>query len=376
MAEDVTEKQHEATTKRLEDLRAKGQSLRSRDLTSGLIFVVCVVMLAFMAEQFKEKFTENFILAFTSMNLVAHSVEFPAALMQKFIWTNFFLVLPIFLCVVLTALLSPFLFGGWNFTLQSIQFRLELLNPVSNLQNLFSRRMAMNVVKSILKVLVFLAALLLFCYDRKIQIYDLINLPVQRSILAMYFIAKDYVFVISCSLVFIVVFDVITNYFEYAKKGKMTSQELKDESKETEGNQDVKRKLRSAQFALVRQRLSVTVPRATVIITNPTHYAVAIRYEAGKDKAPKVMAKGKDFSAQQIRRIGVVNSVPIYEAPLLARAIYHTSTVNAEINPGLYMAVAMVLSYVQQLRSYQQGRAAMPQFVSDLKIPDEFVFDE
>lgn len=376
MSDQSSEKQHQASARRLEELRSQGQTLRSRDLASGLVFMVAVMMLVNMAPYIKNKIEDNFITSFNSIKLVMHTNDFPGGILKKIVLDNFNMLMPIFIVVLLTALLSPFVFGGWNFSLKAIQFKWEAMNPVTNLNNIFSKKIFTNILKSMLKVTLILSVLVMYSWNKKIDIISLLDLPIKTSITTSFYITKEFVFLISGALIFIILYDVISNYFEYQNKVKMTTQELKDEYKETEGNADVKRRLRSAQFAILKQRLSVSVPRATVVVTNPTHYAIAIKYDEKKDRAPKVVAKGKGQIAQQIRQIAISNRVPIYQAPLLARAIYNTSKLNTEINPGLYMAVAIVLSYVHQLKNYQHGIGQQPQYVSDLKIPEEFVYDE
>lgn len=371
-----SEKQHDATSKRLGELRSQGTTLRSKDLVSGLVFAVGVIMLFLTSTQIKNRIVGNFLIAYDGIKLVMHNEEFPGPVLTRLVFNNFFMLLPIFMVVFMTALLSPFVFGGWNFTLKALHFKLESLNPINNLGNIFSIKIFFNVFKSMLKVSIIIGVLVMYSLNRKEDIIGLVNLPVKTSIYAAYAITKEFIILISSSLVIIILYDVISNFFEYQKKVKMTTQELKDEHKDTEGNADVKRRLRSAQFAILKQRLSVTVPQATVIITNPTHYAIALKYDERKDHAPKVLAKGKGFVAQQIRQIAISNRVPIYQAPLLARAIFNTSKINSEINPGLYMAVAIVLSYVHQLKNYQHGLAQQPQYISDLKIPEEFIYDE
>jgi len=194
------------------------------------------------------------------------------------------------------------------------------------------------------------------------------------SINVGYSIIKSFIILLCITLIALMAFDVFYQYVQFQNQSKMTGQELKDEYKDTEGSVDVKRKIRSAQFALLRQRLAVSVPQANVVITNPTHYAIALKYDAKKDRAPKVVAKGKGPLAQQIRFLAIANAIPIYEAPPLARAIYHTSKVNTEIHPELYMSVAIVLSYVHQLKNYQMGAGKQPDFVEDLEIPKEFIY--
>ncbi len=156
----------------------------------------------------------------------------------------------------------------------------------------------------------------------------------------------------------------------------MTDQEVRDEGKESEGNPEVKRKIRSTQLQRLRQRLQQAVPKSTVVITNPTHYAVALAYDSQRDNAPRIMARGCDLIAHEIRMLAVANAIPIYEAPVLARAIYHSGKVGREIHPGLYMAVAIVLSYVHQLKSFQVGVGAAPVPVYEFDIPTELIFKE
>ena len=376
MAEEAAEKQHQATGKRIDELRKKGQTMRSKDLTSGLVFMVAVASVIYMAQQIKTRIVDNFILSFTNIHIVMDAKDFPGSLLHRIAVENFLVLLPIFAAIVVAALLSPFVFGGWNFSWQSIRFKPETFNPVSNLQNLFSKRIFGNIVKSMLKVAVILGVLAIFAYNKKEAIAGMVNLTFNNATNLSFAIVYEFTITISAALILIILYDVISNYFEYTQKIKMTSQELKEEHKEMEGNTDVKRKVRSRQMALLKQRLSLTVPKAHVIITNPTHYAVAIRYDDGKDKAPRVVAKGKDHIATQIRRLAAANAIPIYQAPPLARAIYKTSKIGAEINPGLYMAVAIVLSYVHQLKNYQQGVGKEPMYISDLKIPPELIYND
>jgi flagellar biosynthetic protein FlhB len=376
MSDDSSEKQHQASGKRLDDMRKKGQSLRSKDLSGGLIFMVGIVMVIIMSWQIAHQLMSNFRTSFGSIQSIMHGEDFLTGIFSKMITDTFYILLPVLLMTLVTALLSPFLFGGWNFTLEALHFKLEKLNPITNLANIFSKKIFINVGKSILKVSLLIGVFAFYVFSNKAIIIDLINFPVKTSIHATYSIVKDYIILISASLIFIILYDVISSFFEFQTKSKMSSQELKDEYKETEGSVEVKRKIRSAQIAILKQSLALAVPKATVIITNPTHYAVAIKYDEHKDAVPKVVAKGKGFVAQQIRQLAITNRVPIYEAPLLARAIFNTSKINTEVNPGLYMAIAIVLSYINQLNKYQHGLAKAPQRVHDLKIPDALIFNE
>ena len=158
------------------------------------------------------------------------------------------------------------------------------------------------------------------------------------------------------------------------KQNKMTDQDLKDENKDSEGSPEVKRKQKQAQHDIAMQRLQQDIPNASVIITNPTHYAVAIKYQDNVDLAPKIVAKGVDYMALQIKKLGKQHGIPIYEAPELARAIYYTGKVNYYIPQELYMALALVLSYLFQLKAYQAGQGAKPEPISDLRIPEDYQY--
>lgn len=377
METESQDKQHQASAKRLSEMRKKGSVPRSRDLTSSLVLIMAVMILVNMSSTFKGRLIENFSLSFGSINdVVSNNVEL-SYVIKKMAMDNFILLLPLFILLFAVVLASPFLFGGWNFTLEVLGFKFEKLNPLTNLQRIFSPTKALiEIFKSVLKAAFIISVLASFFYYKKAEIFSLINYPASVAIHGSYSLVSGFAIILCCSLIILALADVIYHYFQFQKDSKMSTQELRDEGKDAEGNVEVKRKIRSKQMALIKQRLSVLVPQATVIITNPTHYSVALRYDERKDTAPKVLAKGKDFSAQQIRQIAVANAIPIYEAPALARAIFHTTKIGFEIHPALYMAVALVLSYVHQLKNFQSGRGQQPKFVSDFEIPKEFIYHE
>lgn len=287
MSDQAAEKQHQATGRRIDELRKQGQTMRSRDLTGGLIFICAVIMLILTASHMKSTILDNFKTSFRTVGMATDNQDYIYIVFEKMAINNILMLLPIFITVVVVALLSPFIFGGWNFTLQSLHFKLETLNPISNLGKLFSKKLFLNVIKSLLKVIIIISVLMIFGLSKKSEIISLINLPVNSTIQAASSIGTEFIIIISSSLVIIILYDVITNYIEFNNRIKMTTQELKDEYKETEGNAEVKRKLKSVQLAMLRQRISIMVPKATVVITNPTHYAIAIKYDEGKDKALK-----------------------------------------------------------------------------------------
>lgn len=182
---------------------------------------------------------------------------------------------------------------------------------------------------------------------------------------------------ICASLILIALIDVPFQKWNHTRQLRMTKQELKDENKETEGSPEVKGRIRRMQIQLSQQRMMQDVPKADVIITNPTHYAVALRYDQTKAGAPVVLAKGADLIAQQIRMVGDHHEVPIISAPPLTRAVYYSTEIGEEIPSGLYIAVAQILAFVFQLRRYKNQGGNKPNLnTEDLPIPDEFRRDE
>jgi flagellar biosynthetic protein FlhB len=377
MADDSSsEKKHLPSAKRIDDFRKQGQTMRSRDLASGMVFLAGVSSLIMMSAQLAIHFKHNFTWTYTHIGDLINQADFPGKFLGNIAIYNLLVLFPIFFATVVAALASPFIFGGWNFTLEAIQLKLDKLNPMNYFQKIFSVNIFMEVVRSMLKFVFIMTVLVYYALERKLAIKELTTVNPKAGIYAGLQIVEQFITVISFTVVFIIIFDILYHYYEFMKKAKMTTQEIKDEGKDTEGNPEIKRKIRSTQFAMMRQRLSVTVPQATVVITNPTHYAIALRYDDAKDGAPKILAKGKDHIAAQIRQLAAANGIPIYEAPPLARAIYHTGKIGGEIHPGLYMSVAIVLSYINQLRNYQRGIGQLPIPATDLKIPDDLIYTE
>ena len=377
MSEDAAaEKKHAPSAKRLEELGKQGQTMRSRDLAGGLIFFTNIMILLFMVKEFYVQFAANFTQCFTAIQRVLIDQDFPGHLLSDLASKNFYTMMPLLVLAFLAAFLSPFLFGGWNFSLSAVGFKWEKLGPMKFFKNNFSSRIFIEIARSLVKVLIIFGVLLFYVSGRKGAFYHLAYLPTNQGISIGLSLVKEFIEYLCFGVALVIVTDMIYHYYEFQNKNKMTLQELKDESKDTDGSPEMKRKIRQTQFALMKQRLNQTVPQATVIITNPTHYAVALRYDEGKDNAPKIVAKGKDYIAQQIRQIAIANAVPIYQAPPLARAIYHTGDIGTTIHPDLYMGVAIVLSYVNQLRHYQQGLGQLPSVVDDLQIPKELHYDE
>ncbi len=377
MHDDAQERQHQATGKHITEMKKRGNVMRSRDLSGGLLFIVGVITLMIMSARLIEMMKNNFTMMFTSFQKAIIEPDYLLIVLKKIILTNFYEILPVFVISFVVTLFSPFLFGGWNFTMDAIHFKLAKLNPIDNLSKLFSiKSTMMEVIRAFIKSNFLLTVLVCYFFAYKNEVIMLINEPCFSAIYSGSIIIKNFILVLSCSIIVIVIFDVIYHYLKYQQQSKMSTQQIKDENKEVEGNPESKRKMRSKQIALLKQRLTQTVPKANVIITNPTHYSIALRYDNTKDHAPRVVAKGKGLIAHQIKQIAIAHAITIYEAPELARAIYHTTKLGEFIHPGLYKAVAIVLSYVFQLKHYQMGKGVQPEFIRNLDIPKEFIYQE
>ena len=374
---DAQDKQHKPSSKKLADLRKEGRTLRSRDLSGGLIFIVAIMMLSYMSASYEKDLLGNFTQSYSSIKQVVGDNDFLFIVLRKIVIKNFLLIAPLFAALLVTVFCAPIAFGGWNFSWQAVGIKFSKLNPITNLMNIFSpKRAAVEILKSVLKFTFIMGVLVNYFFLNKHEILILVNYPAKVAIASSYHLVVSFVTWMAGALIFVISFDLIQQFFQYQSQVKMSSQELKDEHKDAEGSGEVKRKMRSAQMQLLKQRMTQSVPKANVIITNPTHYSIALRYDERRDKAPKVVAKGKGALAKQIRNIAITNAIPIYEAPPLARAIYHTTKLNREVHPALYMAVAIVLSYVHQLKSFQMGIGSAPIKTNALEVPEEFIFNE
>lgn len=367
------ERTEDPTSKRLSDARKKGQIPRSRELnTLVLLLTGSVAIFVFgggMAQSLWQIMEGDFRLSrrdlFDPAAPLAHLGRDLLAVGQ--------VLLPILGLAVLAALAAPMALGGWNFSGENLMPKPEKLNPMKGLARMVSVQALAEVVKSVLKFLLigFVTAGLLTAYfDDLVGLGREALLPAanQTARLVMTFILW-----LCASLGLIAIVDVPFQLWNHKRQLKMTRQEVKDEMREVEGKPEVKSRIRSLQMELARRRMMDEVPKADVIVTNPTHYAVALRYDQAGMKAPKVVAKGADLVAAQIRNLAVGAGVPLLSAPPLARALYASTDLDREIPAGLYFAVAQVLAYVYQLKAARVFGGDIPTPPTEFKIPEEFL---
>ncbi|WP_018985216.1 flagellar biosynthesis protein FlhB [Methylophilus methylotrophus] len=364
------EKTEDASPKRLEKAREDGDVPRSRELaacavlfTSGMaIMMLSRPMGDAMKNVLRQGLSIDRAMAFEPQLLIVHMVK----VIEQAMWA----FLPLAVIIVSVAVAAPILVGGWVMSQKSVVPNFGKLNPMKGLANLFSKNSLVELVKSIAKT-VLVASVGYAIVKKDLQpMLGLSQMPLEASISTV----SDYMvtgfLTIASALVLIAVIDVPYQLYQYAQKHKMTKQELKDEAKESEGSPEIKGRIRQQQREMARRRMMSNVPQADVVITNPTHYAVAIRYKEGENGAPIVVAKGADVIAQKIKEIAAEHQVMTLESPKLARALYAHAELEREIPQTLYSAVAEILAYVFQLRVFNQHGGVRPVMPANVPVPD------
>ncbi len=378
MADDeVLERSHEPSPKRIEDFRKKGQVPRSRDFNTMLLLMSGASVLLLTGKNIISTLGTMMSGFFTMRSVDLLSVDVIMAKLAESVLLVLTSLLPLLITLLLVSLLSPVLLGGWNFSIKAANFKGERISPLKGIKRMFSIRSLTELIKSLVKfslILIIGVTILWMQFSKIINMSTLFVGPAiwkSLSIVSVSFLGLTSVLMIVAAV------DVPYQLWEHNRKLKMTDKEVKDERKETEGNPEVKQRVRSVQRTMAQKRMMQEVPKASVVITNPTHYAVALRYdETSMTGAPTVVAKGMGPIAEQIRKIARENNVALYSAPPLARAIYHNAELGQEIPGGLYVAVAKILTYVYQLNAYNLGMGVRPEEINELPIPSELQYDE
>lgn len=352
MADNETQ-QHDRTeqpsAKRLEDARRRGQVPRSRELSMAAVTLAgAAVLLAGRAN-----------LAAGFEGLLARGLELPrAALLDSSrlpaalgsgIAAGIEMLAPLMIAVVAAAVLGAVALGGWSFSFEALAPNFGKLDPLAGLRRIFGWTGLSELAKSLAKfAVVVMAAGVLFA-NLAPDFLALGSLTLQAALARATWLAGVSFAALSATLLLIAAADAPFQYWQHRRQLRMTKQEAKDEQKETEGRPEVRSRIRQLQRAIATRRMMADVPKADLVAMNPTHYAVALRYDGGKMRAPRVVAKGQDLIALNIRRVAEKHGVPVFEHPEFTRALYFTSEIGAEISPRLYVAVAQVLTYIYQL---------------------------
>ena len=370
------EKSQEPTQKRLDSAREDGNIARSKELnTTAILLGGTAAVIAFggiLASGLARIMEYNFTLDRAAYFDTAAMLE----QLGDSVMTGFTSLLPVFAVLLLLAFLAPIALGGWNFSLKSIAPKASRMSPLAGIGRMFGPNAIIELFKAIAKVVVVASLALLVLYINTGAILSIQHESVLPAISESVGLIGWSVLWMSCAMILISMVDIPIQIFQHAQKLKMTMQQVKDEMKDTEGRPEVKQRIRQLQYQMSQNRMMGDVPEADVIITNPEHYAVALRYDQSKEDAPIMLAKGADFVAQKIREIAQEHDIPIVSSPALARAIFFNTKVGEEIPGGLYIAVAQVLAYLHQLKQFAKGRVKKrPILRSDVAIPDELRHD-
>lgn len=378
MAEDndsSQEKTEEPTARRIEKSREEGQVPRSKELNTAAILMMGTGGLLLSGEQLGKAMTDIMRSAFS----LPREALFDEKQMGLYLANSAIIAVealaPLMIFLFIASIAGSIALGGWLLSAKAVAPKFSRMNPIKGLGRMFSLKSLVELGKAIAKVSVvlFFAIIIL-----KTQTEELLGLSRESTVLAMAHSAQILgwsFFFLSCTMILIVIVDVPFQIYEHQKNLKMTKQEVRDEYKDTVGKPEVKGKIRQLQREMSQRRMLQDVPQADVVITNPTHFSVALRYKPDSDDAPILLAKGGDQIALKIREIANANDVEIVEAPALARAVYYNSEIGQEIPSGLYMAVAQILAYVFQLRQFRRRASKRPN-MPDLPIPDELRRDE
>ncbi|WP_428943301.1 flagellar biosynthesis protein FlhB [Pantoea sp. FN060301] len=368
------EKTEDATPHRIEKAREEGQIPRSRELTSVLMLVAGLSILwlsgltiarklgALLADGLKFNHT-----VVSDSSLMLHQIGYliPQAV---------FALLPMMAGLVLVAIAAPMLLGGVLISGKAIKFDMGKLNPIKGLGKLFSAQSAAELLKAVLKAILVGCVTWLYLRTHWPEMLRLVSeSPFNALASALNMIAMCCLLIV-LGLSPMVGFDVFWQVYSYYKGLRMTRQNIRDEYKQQEGDPHVKGRIRQQMRAAAQRRMMSDVPKADVIVTNPTHYSVALKYDEGKMSAPKVVAKGAGEIALRIRELGKEHRIPLLEAPPLARALYRHTEIGQHIPGTLYAAVAEVLAWVWQLRRWKLEGGLAPKKPDNLPVPEALDF--
>jgi flagellar biosynthetic protein FlhB len=369
---DSHEKTEDPTAKKTSDSRKKGQIARSRELSTTLVLVGSAIAFLLIGEGIAKAVYQVTLRTFTLSRDETYDINHMFQAWGYAFETISIPVLTYMLMATIAGIYGSIALGGYNFSWKSAAPKGSKMNPLAGFKRMFGVNGLVELLKAIAKFAVVAStaygAFMMFQdealhLDRELYPRNLFH--------AMDLIAWAFL-LMCCALIPIAAFDVPYQTWKHNKEMKMTKQEVKDERKNSEGDPQVKGRIRKLQYQAAAKRMMKEVPKADVVVTNPTHYSVALKYDQNGDKAPTVIAKGGDELAMHIRKIAAAHGVPIVASPPLARAIFHTTEADQQIPEKLFMAVAQVLAYVYQVKAFKNGKAQRPPPLrKDLPIPPD-----
>ncbi|MGB5256519.1 MAG: flagellar biosynthesis protein FlhB [Woeseiaceae bacterium] len=350
MAEEAQQDRTEqATPKRREDARKKGDVPRSRELTMTGVMLSGAAAMLLLAESVGGNLAAAFRSGFTIERELLMDERYLVPALAQLGGKMFMSLAPLAVVLLCAVFFSAAVIGGWSFSLKAAAFKAERLNPLKGIKRVFGPNGLNELVKAIAKFALVGAIAISWLWFSADDLLSLGREPIGLAIQDSLRLCGLSLLVVSLGLIVIAAFDVPFQLWQYEKKLRMTRQQVKDEFKETEGRPEVKARVRALQQQAATRRMMEELPHADVVITNPTHFAVALKYDDSSMGAPRVIAKGKDLIAKRIREVAEEHGVPLFSAPPLARVLFRTAEIGEEIPARLYTAVAQILAYIYQL---------------------------
>ena len=366
------ERTEPASSRRIEQAREEGNVPQSKELAAFVITATGIACLWLMGGWLSERSEAIMRHGLT----IERQAVFDAALMgltfAALAWEGLALLTPILIATMVGALLTPFLLGSWVISPKAMALNLERLDPLAGLKRMFSWHSFAEMFKGLLKAALLGGVVWWVVLHEQERLFALVTQPIESALPSFAEMLLFASLMMVFGLALIAAIDVPYQLWQYYVRLRMTKEELRKEFKEMEGDPYLKARIRGQQRELARKRMMAEVPKADVVVTNPTHFAVALKYDPDAMGAPTVVAKGMNLIAQNIRSLAEEHRVPVLEAPPLARALYHHTEIGEQIPAQLYTAVAEVMAYVYRLNEYLAGGALPPAAPENIVVPDGF----
>jgi flagellar biosynthesis protein FlhB len=359
--ENGQERTEQPSSKRLEEARKQGQVPRSTELNAAAVLLLAGGGLHFMGARLGTQLHDLMRSGLSLSREEAVDETRALGIFANEVLHALIACAPLLGLTLVAALLAPIAIGGWNLSFEALAPKFEKLDPAAGLARIFSPRSVVELAKALAKFLFIAPVAAWLLWSHTGELMGLGAEPLDSALTHAATLAGHSFLVLAGTLGLIAAIDVPIQLWQHNQKLKMSRQELKEEAKESDGSPEMKGRIRRAQQELARRRMMQEVPKANVIVTNPTHFAVALQYDEKRMRAPIVVAKGADLIAARIREVATEHNVPIFEAPPLARALHRHVDLGGEIPSNLYVAVAQVLTYIYQMKAARNYGAVMPQ---------------
>lgn len=369
-----SEKTEKPSSHRLGKARAKGQIPRAKDLAMAIGLVVLASLALPLFAQVGDALSR--IMSF-NMSLTREEVLDPMQMTSHLghsLIEALIALLPLAGLILAIGVLAHLVMGGWNFSLDPLMPAFSKLSPLKGLKRIFGVQSLVEFAKSVMKIVLIAVTMLFYVNAEANSIAALYHVGLKNAARLGMEILVDGIFYMALAMLLVGLFDAPYQLWNHLRGLRMSKQELKEENKNLQGNPEIKGRIRRLQMSMAMRSMRRTLPDADLVLTNPTHYAVAIKYDPARCDAPFVIAKGEDYMALQMRYLAQSMGVEVLEIPTLARSVYHTTRVNQQIPPGLYVIMAQILHHVLRLKAFRQGKGNQPAPLSSIEIPDSLKY--